>query len=48
VTRRGNYGKGVHLEGNGGDRAVVIPRFQGGSPACVDLGPHYFGPDGKL
>jgi hypothetical protein len=32
----GKYGKVEHSEGKGGERAMEIPRFQGGSPACVN------------
>jgi hypothetical protein len=37
VTARGKVGKGVHSEGKGGERAMAIPRFQGGSPRLCEL-----------
>jgi hypothetical protein len=37
VTGRGNYWKVVHLEGKGGERAMAIPRFQGGRPHVCRL-----------
>jgi hypothetical protein len=32
VTGRGNYRKVDHSKGKGGERAMAILRFQGGSP----------------
>jgi hypothetical protein len=36
VTGRGKYEKVDHSEGNDRERAVAIPRFQGGSPRLFD------------
>jgi hypothetical protein len=37
VTGRGKYVKVEHSEGKGGERAVEIPRFKGGSPRLCRL-----------
>jgi hypothetical protein len=36
-----------HSKGKGGERVVAIPRFQGGSPACVDKELRHFDLDGQ-
>jgi hypothetical protein len=44
VTRRGKEEKAEHLEGKGGEQAMGILRFQGGSPHLCQLRPTSFWP----